>query len=64
MIDKGLFLGEKTDRKSRHNLRGKSQMLPYLDNEFLLVARIGQESPPKNLLKLLKFHENFMKIRQ
>jgi hypothetical protein len=47
LIDKGVFFGKKTNPKSRHNLRAKSHVLPYLDNEFLLVAGIRQESPQK-----------------
>ncbi len=40
---KGFFL-KKINCKSRHILREKSRKSPYLDNEFLLVARTRQES--------------------
>jgi hypothetical protein len=54
LIDKGLFFGKKANGKSRHNLRGKSHMLPYLDNEFLLVARTRQESPQKKSIEAIE----------
>jgi hypothetical protein len=36
--------------KSRHILRKKSHISPYLDYEFLLVARTGQDSKNKSPL--------------
>ncbi len=41
--------------KSCHNLRGKSQKLPYLENKLLEVARTKHD--PKNILCLLTFSQ-------
>jgi hypothetical protein len=40
---KRLFCGKKRE-KSRHFLMKNCHMLPYLDNEFLEVARTSQDS--------------------
>jgi hypothetical protein len=44
---KGLFCRDENN-KSGHNLKEKCHMLPSLDNEFELVARIMQKN--KNLI--------------
>jgi hypothetical protein len=44
---------EKKNCKSRHILKKKSHMLPYLDNEFPLIARTKQDSKKDLLLYCL-----------
>jgi hypothetical protein len=44
------FFGEKSREKSRHFLMKNCHMLPYLDNEFLEVARTSEDSLKKFII--------------